>query len=308
VLAERDKRKSEEKALEEDRITGIMLFDKISAVEGLRNFLADYYCLYGYALSTLSQATRHFTTSELRFVVLRSAEWPRIIQTLGWIRTQSDIPVIVVGVADESRCVAALELGADDCVFEPVSPRELLARIRAVIRFQKPSAKAEETPEGHVYAFSDWEYDARMRRLTNPGGSYVKLTRNEHAMLKAFLDSPQRTLTREQLIHATQIVEDIFDRSIDVRITRLRRKLRAGGAAPSIILSERSLGYKFNVPVERRRSRATMYQPADPSTPISEDAMSHERHSNAERELCPCIEGAVRGPMRGQGRRSRSGV
>jgi two-component system, OmpR family, response regulator len=294
--------------LEKDLITGIVLFDSELAVEDLRSFLADYYRLHGYALSGLRQATRHFTTPELRFVVLGSAQWPRILQALTWIRTQSDIPVIVVGAADESRCVAALEQGADDCVFDPVSPRELLARIRAVIRFRRPPAKAEETPEGHVYAFADWEYDQRTRRLTNPSGSYVRLTRNEHAMLKAFLDSPQRTLTREQLIHATQIVEDIFDRSIDVRITRLRRKLRAGGAAPSIILCERSLGYKFNVPVERRRSRATMYQPADPSMPISEDAMSHERNLDAERELCPCIEGAARGPMRGQGRRSRPGV
>ena len=242
--------------MEKDRLTGVILFDGEPAIEGLRSFLADYYRLHGYALSALAQATRHFNAPELRFVVLVSAQWPRIIQALTWIRTQSDIPVIVIGPADESRCVAALEQGADDYVFAPLSPRELLARIRAAVRFHKPLAKTEESPEEYAYTFAGWEYDERLRRLTAPSGSQIGLTRSEYAMLKAFLDSPQRTLTREHLIHATRIVEDIFDRSIDVRITRLRRKLSAGGAASSMISTERNLGYKFNVPVERRRSRA----------------------------------------------------
>jgi two-component system, OmpR family, response regulator len=280
----------------------MMLFDGMSAVEDLRNFLADYYCIYGYALSALSKATRHFATPELRFVVLGSAEWPRVIQALGWIRTQSDIPVIVVGGADESKCVAALEQGADDYVFEPVSPRELLARIRAVVRFHRPSAKAEETGEERVYAFAGWEYDEAMRLLTNPSGSDVRLSRNEHAMLRAFLDSPQRTLTREHLIRATRIVEDVFDRSIDVRITRLRRKLSAGGAASSLIMTERSLGYRFNVPVERRRSRATIYQAADPSTPISEDAISRDWHLDAAQGLRRRIERAAHPECAGRSR------
>lgn len=243
--------------MEKDRPAGVILFDGTPIIEDFRKFLADYYRLYGYALSSLTQTTRHFTAPELHFVVLGSADWPRILQALTWIRTQSDIPVIVVGPADESRCVAALEQGADHCVFGPVSQRELLARIRAVVRFHKPSVKVDSAPAGYIYAFAGWEYDEHMRRLTNPLGAQVSLTRNEYAMLKAFLDSPQRTLTRECLIHATRIVEDMFDRSIDVRITRLRRKLSAGGAATAMISTERSLGYKFNVPVERRRSRAT---------------------------------------------------
>ena len=248
--------------MEKDLITGIVLFDSELAVEDLRSFLADYYRLHGYALSGLRQATRHFTTPELRFVVLGSAQWPRILQALTWIRTQSDIPVIVIGPADESTCVAALERGADDYVFEPTSPREVLARIRAVVRFCKPSARVE-TPEESVYAFAGWEYDERTRRLTNPSGSDVWLTRNEYAMLKVFLDSPQRTLTREHLIRATRIVEDIFDRSVDVRVTRLRRKLTVGGATIRMISTERGLGYRFNVPVERHRSRSMMYYGAD---------------------------------------------
>jgi two-component system OmpR family response regulator len=247
--------------LERDRLAGIILFDNESAIEDLKSFLADYYCLHGYALSALRQAIRHFTAQELRFVVLGSTDWSRMLRALDWIRTQSDIPVIVVGPADEAKCVATLERGADDYVFEPTSPREMLARVRAAVRFYQPVAKAKEVSEEYVYAFAGWEYDERLRHLTNPSGLRINLTRNEYAMLKAFLDSPQRTLTREYLIHATRIVEDVFDRSIDVRITRLRRKLSAGGAAVSMIITERSLGYKFNVPVERCRSRETTYQP-----------------------------------------------
>lgn len=247
--------------MEKDRLTGVILFDNKSAFEDLRSFLEDYYRLHGYAFSALDQTTRHFTTPDLHFVMLVSAEWLRIIQALAWIRAQSDIPVIVVGPADEARCVAALEKGADDYLFKPTSSRELLARIRAAVRFYTPAARAKQSIEQYVYAFAGWEYDERLRRLTNPGGSLVSLTRNEYAMLKAFLDSPQRTLSRGHLIHATRIVEDVFDRSIDVRMTRLRRKLSAGGAASGMISTERSLGYKFNVPVERRRSRETAYQP-----------------------------------------------
>jgi two-component system OmpR family response regulator len=257
--------------LEKDRPTGVVLFDSEPAIENLRSFLAGHYRLHGYALSALRRAAHHFTTPELKFVVLRGANRPCILQALAWIRTQSYVAVIIVGPADESTCVAALEQGADDYVFEPASPRELLARVRAMVRSRKPLTKSEELPEElakpdkcseeHVYAFAGWEYDARTRCLTNPGRSRVSLTRSEYALLKAFLDSPQRTLTREYLIQATRIVGDIFERSITVSVARLRRKLSMGGATTCMISTERSLGYKFHVAVERRRSRPAWHYP-----------------------------------------------
>src|SRR5262249_22661188 len=157
-------------------------------IEDLRNFLADDYRLHSYALSAPSAAARHFTAPGPQFVVLGWGDWSCILQVLTWIRAQSDAAVIVVGPADETVCVAALERGADGYVFEPVSPRELLARIRAVVRFRRPpAAEAEELPQDQIYAFAGWEYDERTRRLLDPRRSRVSLTRGEHALLKTFL-------------------------------------------------------------------------------------------------------------------------
>jgi DNA-binding response OmpR family regulator len=89
-----------------------------------------------------------------------------------------------------------------------------------------------------------------MRRLTDPGGTTVTLTKGEYALLVAFLDAPQRPLTREHLLQATRIHEDVFDRSIDVQILRLRRKLETDPSAPRIIQTERGVGYVFTLPVE----------------------------------------------------------
>ena len=99
--------------------------------------------------------------------------------------------------------------------------------------------------------FGGWQLDRRTRRLTDPNGTLVALTKGEYALLIAFLDAPQRPLTREQLLQATRMHEDIFDRSIDVQILRLRRKLEADPTMPRIIQTERGVGYRFAVPVER---------------------------------------------------------
>jgi two-component system, OmpR family, response regulator len=241
-------------SLDEDwQATGMLLFDNRPAIGDVRRLLADHYRLLSYGLPAPMQVARHLTATEQQFVALGWAGWPSILKALIWIRAQSNIPVIVVGPPDERSCVAALEEGADDYLCEPASPRELLARIRAMLRFRKRSARASKSPEQHVYAFAGWEYDEFTRRLTNPEGLQVPLTRGEYVLLKAFLDSPRRPLAREDLIHATRPLEDIFDRSIDVRVARLRRKLSAGGAQTSMICTERGHGYRFDVAVDRRR-------------------------------------------------------
>ena len=98
--------------------------------------------------------------------------------------------------------------------------------------------------------FGGWQLDRRSRRLTNPDGAPVPLTKAEYALLIAFLDAPQRPLTREHLLKATRVHEDVFDRSIDVQILRLRRKLEADPRAPRIIQTERGFGYLCALPVE----------------------------------------------------------
>jgi two-component system OmpR family response regulator len=172
------------------------------------------------------------------------------------IRTRSDIPVIITtgDRRDEIDRVVGLELGADDYVTKPFSLRELLARIRAVLRRQEAGrATSPRDAERGRYRFGGWQLDPRNRRLTDPSGTEVPLTKGEYALLTAFLDAPQRPLSREQLLQATRVHEDIFDRSIDVQILRLRRKLETNPSAPQIIRTERGVGYVFTLLVERLR-------------------------------------------------------
>src|SRR5215475_13293364 len=169
------------------------------------------------------------------------------------IRSHSDIPIIITtgDRRDEIDRVVGLELGADDYITKPFSLRELLARIRAVLRRREAGrAVSRLDSERGRWEFGGWQLDRRTRRLTDPNGSEVVLTKGEYALLTAFLDSPQRPLSREHLLQATRVHEDIFDRSIDVQILRLRRKLETDVTTPSIIRTERGIGYVFAVPVQ----------------------------------------------------------
>jgi len=169
------------------------------------------------------------------------------------IRTHSDIPVIITTGhrRDEIDRVVGLELGADDYITKPFGLRELLARIRAVLRRREAGqAAALRDAEKGRCKFGSWQLDRRGRRLTNSRGEPIALTKGEYALLIAFLDAPQRPLTREQLLQATRIHEDVFDRSIDVQVLRLRRKLETDPAAPSVIQTERGVGYVFALSVE----------------------------------------------------------
>ena len=168
------------------------------------------------------------------------------------LRLKSDVPVIITTGhrKDEIDRVVGLELGADDYLTKPFGLRELLARIRAVLR-RHATDYARRKINGFSYHFGGWKLQPRLRNLTNPAGEAVPLTKSELALLIAFLDAPRRTLSREQLLHATRVNEDIFDRSIDVQILRLRRKLEHNASAPEMIVTERGIGYTFMTPVER---------------------------------------------------------
>jgi two-component system, OmpR family, response regulator len=169
------------------------------------------------------------------------------------IRAQSDVPIIITTGhrRDEVDRVVGLELGADDYITKPFGLRELLARIRAVLRRREAGqAAAQRDAEKGRVRFGSWQVDRRHRRLTNLCGEPIALTKGEYALLIAFLDAPQRPLSREHLLQATRVHEDVFDRSIDVQVLRLRRKLETDPAAPSIIQTERGVGYVFALPVE----------------------------------------------------------
>jgi DNA-binding response OmpR family regulator len=173
------------------------------------------------------------------------------------LRSRSDLPVIVItghGQHEIDR-VVGLELGADDYMTKPFGLRELLARIRAVLRRREaerltPPQQRDRQHYGRI-RFGGWLLDRRLRRLTDPRGAPVALTKGEFALLTAFLEAPQRPLSREQLLQATRMHEDIFDRTIDVQVLRLRRKLEIDPSAPRLIRTERGIGYVFTLPAER---------------------------------------------------------
>jgi two-component system, OmpR family, response regulator len=172
---------------------------------------------------------------------------------LNEIRSRSDVPVIIATNphSNESDRIIGLGLGADDCITKPFGFRELLARIRAVLRRRECTrAEPQRNREPTRCRFGGWELNRRTRRLSDPNGALVTLTKGEYNLLIAFLDAPQRLLSREYLLQATRVHEDIFDRSVDVQILRLRRKLEADPSAPRMIQTERGVGYVFALPVE----------------------------------------------------------
>src|SRR5262249_24640969 len=172
------------------------------------------------------------------------------------IRSSSDVPVIIITGhrRDDIDRVVGLELGADDYLTKPFNLRELLARVRAVLRrFEGGRAAPARDSAPARFRFSGWRLDSKTRRLTDPAGAPVPLTKGEYALLLAFLEAPQRPLSREHLLQATRIHEDVFDRSIDVQILRLRRRLEREPSAPRLLRTERGVGYVLAVPVERGR-------------------------------------------------------
>ena len=169
------------------------------------------------------------------------------------LRQDSHLPIIMLtGRKDEADRVMGLELGADDYLTKPFSPRELLARIRALLR----RARAQQTvADGlqkiRAYRFAGFELNVRLRRLTGPSGENVPLTNNEFNLLASFLAAPQRVLSRDQLLGLSRLHNDeVYDRSVDVQVGRLRKKIQPSKASPEVIRTERGAGYVLTVPVE----------------------------------------------------------
>jgi two-component system, OmpR family, response regulator len=204
--------------------------------------------------SNKTELCRHFaeTLPSLIILDLRLGQEDGL-DLLREIRSHSDVPVIITTGyrPDETDRIVGLELGADDYIVKPFSLRELLARVRAVLRRQEMGRAARtHEPERGGYRFGGWQLEQRARRLIDPGATPVSLSKGEYALLLAFLEAPQRPLSREYLLQATRVHEDIFDRSIDVQVLRLRRKLEVDSSAPRVIRTERGVGYVFALPVE----------------------------------------------------------
>jgi DNA-binding response OmpR family regulator len=169
------------------------------------------------------------------------------------IRADSGMPIIMLtGRKEEADRVMALELGADDYLTKPFSPRELLARIRALLRRSRAHRTvAESVARIRAYRFAGWELNVRIRRLKSPQGELMTLRNAEFNLLTALLAAPQRVLTREQLLGMSHLHNDeVYDRAIDTQIARLRKKLVGHGATDDLIHTERGIGYVFTAAVE----------------------------------------------------------
>lgn len=169
------------------------------------------------------------------------------------LRDQSAIPIVMLtGIKDEADRVMGLELGADDYLTKPFSPRELLARIRTVLRRTRSTALTQaRQQEVRAYRFADFELNLRTRRLKRREAAAIELTNKEFNLLAAMVAAPQRILTRDQLLEASRVYDnEVYDRSIDVLVLRLRRKIEEDPSQPRFIITERGVGYTFNSQVE----------------------------------------------------------
>ena len=169
------------------------------------------------------------------------------------LRERATVPIVLLtGRSEEADRVMGLELGADDYVTKPFSPRELLARLRAVLRrYQVQSTLPERDGTRRAFRFSGWELNLRTRRLTSPQRVGVDLSNGEFSLLTALCGAPRRVLTRDQLLSMSRLHEaEVHDRTIDVQILRLRRKLEPDPSNPTLIVTMRGAGYRFDSDVE----------------------------------------------------------
>lgn len=167
------------------------------------------------------------------------------------LRAAQTLPIIMLtAVAEETDRIIGLEIGADDYLTKPFNPRELLARIKAVLRRTGTAPRAGAEPDGEVLAFEGWQLDVSKRELHSPDGVLVTLTGGEFDLLVAFAEHPRRVLSRDQLLDFTKgRAAQPFDRAIDVQISRLRRKIESDPKDPQFIKTVRAGGYIFTVEV-----------------------------------------------------------
>ncbi|WP_225768986.1 response regulator transcription factor [Inquilinus sp. Marseille-Q2685] len=169
-------------------------------------------------------------------------------------RARSPVPIIMVSArGEEMDRVLGLEVGADDYISKPFGRRELLARVRAALRRGAALEPFPGRSHREMLRFAGWALDRRRRRLTDPGGAEVELSGAEHDLLVSFLEHPQRVIGRERLLELSRSrLGSPSDRSIDVLVSRLRRKLGSSGPDGALIRTIRGIGYMFTADVEHR--------------------------------------------------------
>ena len=218
---------------------------------GIREVLTDYLRQHGYAAegaATAAEMDRAIAARTPDLIVL-DLMMPGEDGLSVCRRLAGKGPPIVMlsAMGEDTDRIIGLELGADDYLAKPCNPRELLARVRAVLRRPREPGEAE----GPCLTFAGWRLDLMRRELTRPDGETVNLSAGEFALLRAFAERPGRIMTRDQLLERARGAEsDVFDRAMDVQISRLRKKLDDGSGL-EMIQTLRGEGYMFDVRVER---------------------------------------------------------
>jgi len=222
----------------------------------IRTLVADFLAQNGYRMSVARdgrELDRLLEVSRTDLVIL-DIMLPKEdgLSLCRRIRTTSDVPIIMLTArGSEIDRVVGLEMGADDYLTKPFSTHELLARIRALLRRAKLTARAPREQRPASLSFSGWKLDLGSRRLHSADGAAVPLTGGEFELLVAFCEHPRRVLTREQLLDLTRgRAAALFDRSIDIQVSRLRRKIEENPKDPVLIQTVRAGGYIFAAEVE----------------------------------------------------------
>ncbi len=223
---------------------------------GIRDVVSDFLTRHGFVVETAGDANemeRILSRGPVDLVVLDimlpGEDGLAICRRIAG----ADGPAIIMlsAMGEETDRIVGLELGADDYLPKPCSPRELLARIRAVLR-RRQEPRSADGPLGAGCAFAGWRLDLVRRELRSPQGVVVNLSSGEFSLLRAFVERPQRVLTRDRLLDLARGPDtEAYDRAIDVQISRLRKKLDDGSGGQELIRTIRNEGYVFTAKVTR---------------------------------------------------------
>ena len=222
----------------------------------LRQLLTDFLSSNGYRVTALPdgrEVARRVQAGDVDLLILDlmlpGTDGLTICREL---RTVSTVPILMLTAkGSELDRILGLEMGADDYISKPFSPPELLARVKALIRRSRMQGDGTAKP-GRVLTFEGWRLDTLRRELRNPGGVIIDLSAGEYDLLATFLEAPQRVLDRDYLLEASRSRTAAgFDRSIDVQVSRLLRKIDAPDAEESFIKTVRGAGYMFLSAVTR---------------------------------------------------------
>ncbi len=209
----------------------------------------------GYEVSVLSngaEVLEHVRQHSIDLIVL-DIGLPDIdgLSLTRTLKERTDVSVVILsGRGETTEKIIGLEIGADDYMAKPFEPRELLARVRSVLRRKSTSVGASEEAQTNLL-FEGWELDVLIRTLTSPSGEAISMSSGEFNLLKAFAVHPNRVLSRDQLLDYTHDLDTpAFDRSVDVQIARLRKKIEPDPQNPTFIKTVRNAGYIFAAKVE----------------------------------------------------------